>query len=126
MTPASPSSSIQISTALVIVRRVVGILSSLADWCYRVKWSMDKSSIHFQKCCLFMASLGICNESFGLRSNIETEFVMIDSAPSRSMSSRTNSELVAASIAFMKESLCIVDESFKDEVLSIFKVCHNT
>ncbi|KAJ7001012.1 hypothetical protein NC653_011451 [Populus alba x Populus x berolinensis] len=36
-----------------------------------------------------------------------------------SMSSRTNSELVAASIAFMKESLCIVDESFKDEVLSI-------
>ncbi|KAJ6396114.1 hypothetical protein OIU77_021197 [Salix suchowensis] len=36
-----------------------------------------------------------------------------------SMSSRTNSELVAASIAFMKESLCIVDESFKDEALSI-------
>ncbi|CAK7339724.1 unnamed protein product [Dovyalis caffra] len=35
------------------------------------------------------------------------------------MSSKTNSELMAASIAFMKENLCIVDESYKDEVLSI-------
>ncbi|KAF2314780.1 hypothetical protein GH714_033536 [Hevea brasiliensis] len=35
------------------------------------------------------------------------------------MSSGTNSDLVAVSMAYVKENLCIFDESYKDEILSI-------
>ncbi|XP_002530558.2 uncharacterized protein LOC8269754 [Ricinus communis] len=64
-------------------------------------------------------------KSFLLQATVDKVYHLIATSKSSwdsylsKMSCRTNSDLVASSIAYVKENICSFDESYKDEILSI-------
>ncbi|KAG8662599.1 hypothetical protein MANES_01G125500v8 [Manihot esculenta] len=78
----------------------------------------------FEKSCLFGSSQPTF-ESFLLRTTVDKIYHLIAKSKNlwasylSDMSCGTDSDLVAVSIAYVKENLCISDESYKDEILSV-------